>query len=449
MGLRDGIALALLLTAFPLPSLACAQTPSAYQPAVTLETVFRTVRSSDPMILAAVSRIKAARGGVISARTWSNPVLTFESQQMDATPGLPPDRESMTTAMVPLEALYQRTPRIRSANAQLRATQADALATRQQAALDAATTFYRLAQAQVNSESTRDLAGWLDTVVTYNQARVKEGVASEADLIRSQLERDRVQNELAIAQSEFSRAQADLIVLLGGHSTLTLPEADVDSLPLILPAQIPAAAPAQVSNASPTISFAGDTSISMTVLRPELIAARARAAAAEAAIGAERAMFLREIGAMVGVKNSAGQRSLIAGFTLPVPLLDRNQGSVAAARAENEAANFEAEAVRRRVVSDSVGARAAERVLTQRAKAISGGGYLRRADEARRISLGAYREGGTSLLQVIDAAREWREARMSYFETMFAQHRAVLQLLVTEGVDILQSWPQLRLEIAR
>ena len=59
-----------------------------------------------------------------------------------------------------------------------------------------------------------------------------------------------------------------------------------------------------------------------------------------------------------------------------------------------------------------------------------------RAEEARRIALGAYREGAVPLFQVIDAARTWGEARLTYYRTLYAQHQSVLALLAAEGSDL-------------
>jgi cobalt-zinc-cadmium efflux system outer membrane protein len=332
-------------------------------------------------------------------------------------------RETMTTAMLPLEPLYQRGPRIGRAQALMRATEADVLTQRQRLAVDAAAAFYAVALAEVNVAATRSLAQWFDTVVTYNRVRVREGVAAEADLIRSELERDHVLNELAMAESDLARAEADLQTFVGTDSNLAVPRVEIDSLPLAL-------------------AMAGRAKVP----RPEVDAARERLVASEAGTRSERTMLLREFGAMVGTKNSGGSSSLVAGFTLPFPLLDQNRGNIAAARAEREVAQFELQQEKRNADAELLGAEKAARILSQRVAAFGSGrvSYLARAEDARRIALGAYREGGTSLLQVIDAARAWREARSSYFETLFAQHRAVIQLLVAEGVDVLDAWPGAR-----
>jgi cobalt-zinc-cadmium efflux system outer membrane protein len=278
----------------------------------------------------------------------------------------------------------------------------------------------------VNVDATRSLAQWFDTVVTYNDVRVKEGVTAEADLIRSELERDHVLNELAIEESDLARAQADLQTFLGGTGAIAAVQVDVDSLALNVPTNVALAAP-----------------------RPESQAAQARFLASEATVAGERRMLLREVAAMVGTKTSGGSTSLVAGFTLPFPLLDQNRGNISSARAETDVARLELEQTRRSTDADLFAAQTAARILAQRVAVFSTGGnnsYLSRATEGRRIALGAYREGGTSLLQVIDAARAWREARTSYFETLFAQHRSVIRLLVSEGIDVMRTWPEFRAE---
>jgi len=414
---------------------------------MTLRDVFDSIRSNNPVLRAASAHVRVARAGLSSARTWSNPVLTVENDQMsEQMPGLTaPQGETMTTAMLPLEPFYQRGPRIERARALVRAGEADVLTQRQRLALDAGDVFYDVALAQVNVTATRSLAQWFDTVVTYNRVRVREGVTAEADLIRSELERDHVLNELAMAESELARAEADLQTLTRARPGDAEIPVDVDSLPLNLDSTVFARRAVQQPARAQRIG--ADTSETVTLIsRPDVEGARQRFLASEAATASERRMFLRELGVMVGAKTSGGSSSLVTGLTLPFPLFDQNRGNIGAARAERDAARFDLELEQRRAAADLWSAEKAARILSQRVLAFGrgGAGYLGRAEEARRIALGAYREGGTTLLQVIDAARAWREARSSYFETLFAQHRAVIRLLVAEGVDVLDAWPENR-----
>ena len=47
------------------------------------------------------------------------------------------------------------------------------------------------------------------------------------------------------------------------------------------------------------------------------------------------------------------------------------------------------------------------------------------------------------LFQVIDAARAWSDARLTYFRTMIAQHQSILNLIVAAGLDVFASPPVL------
>ena len=90
------------------------------------------------------------------------------------------------------------------------------------------------------------------------------------------------------------------------------------------------------------------------------------------------------------------------------------------------------------------GAYDAALLLTDRANALTQrdtSNLLRRAEESRRIALGAYREGAVPLLQVIDAARSWADSRRTYYRTVFEQQQSILMLLVAQGQDLFTTLP--------
>jgi len=396
---------------------------------VSLFQVLDSVAARYPSLEAARARIRAARGSRSTAGTLGNPMLTYqvENAPLPGRAAPPMDREMMLMATLPLEPLYQRWSRVNGANADIRAAEADAQADRQRIELDATRTFYRMARAQVALAAARDLTAWLDSVVAYNRTRVKEGVAAEADLIRSELERDRADADATMQEAELARARADLSVFLGDNpATAPFLVAALDA-PLGLP---------DVGLAS----RAGSA-------RPDIRAARERVAAAAAGVATERTNLIRQLGLTVGTKRTSGTTSLIAGVSMPFPLFDQNRGAIARAAADREAAAFELAAQERIGRAEIVGASESARLLTERARVLAGDargqGYLARADEARRIALGAYREGAVPLIQVIDAARAWGEAQLVYHQILYAQHESVAQLLVAEGMDIASTLPSL------
>jgi len=174
-------------------------------------------------------------------------------------------------------------------------------------------------------------------------------------------------------------------------------------------------------------------------LRPDVRAARERETAATAAIGTEQRLLLREAGLTLGVKQMMGTNSMVAGLSFPFPLFDQNRGEVTRATAERDVARYDLAAAERLATADIAGASAAARLLTDRANALAqpgANGLLARAEEMRRISLGAYREGAIPLIQVLDAARTWGDTRLTYYRTLYSQHQAVLALIVATGGDL-------------
>lgn len=364
------------------------------------------------------------QGSRVTAGAFGNPILAY---QVDNTPfpgGTPVgaiDREGMTTLTVPLEPLYQRGARVRVADARVSAASDDAVATRQRVALDAAKAYYRTALAQIGVTTSRDLLAWLDSVVAYNRSRVEEGVTAEADLIRSELERDRAAVDATMQETELAQARASLAAFLGDPRTIEVAALSVavDELPMTLPQ-------GRGTN------------------RAEVRAARERLDAAAAGASVERSLVLRQLGATLGVKQTAGTSSMIAGLSLPIPLFDPNRGEVARASAERDAAAHELATVERETTAEVVGAYETAALLTNRATSLAGvgrSGMLARADDARRITLGAYREGAVPLLQVLDAARAWADARLAFYRLIYAQRESVLTLLVARGDDLLNSLP--------
>ena len=130
---------------------------------------------------------------------------------------------------------------------------------------------------------------------------------------------------------------------------------------------------------------------------------------------------------------------MIAGLSLAIPLFVGNRGEVQRASAERDAARFDVLNEERTAFAQVAGALEMVRLLSAQAATFARGGpdsFLARADEARRIALGAYREGAVPLFQVIDAARTWGDARLTYYRTLYAQHQSVLTLIAAEGGDL-------------
>jgi cobalt-zinc-cadmium efflux system outer membrane protein len=125
------------------------------------------------------------------------------------------------------------------------------------------------------------------------------------------------------------------------------------------------------------------------------------------------------------------------GLTAPVPVWNRNQGNIRAAKADLGAAVQEVE----RVKADLAGRAAA--ALRAHAAAVKEAELYRteilpRADETYRLSLGAFKGGQFEYLRVIQAQRAVAEARLEYTRALGEAWRAAAEL---SGLLLEEAWP--------
>jgi outer membrane protein, heavy metal efflux system len=407
------------------------QTPAG--PEWTLEDVLKSALAQHPLVEAAQARVTAAQGGRMAAATFPNPVgtlwvenATFPGQ--GAIPGV--NRETSTYFTLPLEPLFQRRPQVRSADEQVKAAGADLIGERREVALDTAHAFYRVALAQVALDAAEENRVALETLVSYNRTRVSAGATAELELLRVEVELDRATTNVALARIDLKRSWAELRPFLG---TTSAPVSSRETGPAALPRVRAADAPAvPVSMAlSDLLARARDQ-------RPEIVAARARVAAAGADTAYQRTLLVRHLGATFGFKQHRGDSTMIAALSVPVPLFDRNRGEIQRAANEAIAVQKELSWAERRVEADVQGAYDAAQQLGAQA-GVRQRSTVDRAAEAHRITLAAYQEGATSLLQVLDAARTLADARLTYYRTMLAQQQSAFDLALAAGMEPLPS----------
>jgi cobalt-zinc-cadmium efflux system outer membrane protein len=427
--LRTSLRLLLLLVSGT--SIAAAQRPNTQPsnegPTLTVERVIAAAVATHPRLGAAREMVNAARGTRLTARSWTNPFFSVETEESDAASAggtAVTARETMTTATLPLEPIYQLRSRSGRASAELRATEADLRSARNDIAVRAATVYYEAALAQVRVDGLEEVQTWLDSLVAYTRARVREGAAAEVDFIRLQVEQDRAGTDLAFALVDRARSRADLALLIGTDSFRIDPAVGATAFP----------------SGTPAVSTLETLTAIARVHRPEIAAARERVAAAGFGVSVERNAVIREVGVMAGVKNMAGTRSLMAGLSLPLPIFDQNRGEIQRAEAQRRIATFDREIVERQVVAEVRAAYTAAATLNAQASKIDGV-MLRRAEESRRIAEGAYREGATSLTQVLDAARALVEARETYYRALFARNKSLIDLNAAIGSDNVTATP--------
>jgi outer membrane protein, heavy metal efflux system len=169
-------------------------------------------------------------------------------------------------------------------------------------------------------------------------------------------------------------------------------------------------------------------------LRPEIQLARQAIAQAEANVRLQQSNGRPDPEVLFGYKRAAGfGDSVLAGVQIPLPLLNRNQGQIAAAAAEVRAAEAQAK-VAEAAVKGELAAALAEAESRRRTIVETLEPMRRSADETARIAQAAYREGGSDLLRLLDAERTRIETQVLYSRAVTDYQQSLTALQIAAGV---------------
>jgi outer membrane protein TolC len=259
-------------------------------------------------------------------------------------------------------------------------------------------------------------AGNLEGIVASMEKRVAEGYAAEADMLRFRAEAARAANHLARARIEGERAEAELAFLVGrpvAGARLEKPE-----LPPPPGGEPEALAEQAIAH------------------RPDVAAARARAARARGTMSLEQARRYPDLALAGGYKRTAGLDTAVVGLVATVPVFERNGRAVARAEADARAAELELEATIARARAEaSILVRAARSLQARLARLDED--LVRPAEEARRSALAAFREGATDVLRVVDAERTNTEARREALDLTVEAFLASGRARLAAGLEVL------------
>ncbi|HQZ17307.1 MAG TPA: TolC family protein [Vicinamibacteria bacterium] len=253
-------------------------------------------------------------------------------------------------------------------------------------------------------------------IVVSMEKRVREGYAAEADLLRFRAEAARAANHLARARIERERAEAELAFLVGRPvAGARLEEPDLPPPPAGEPEAL--------------AELALDR-------RPDVAAARARAARARGTMSLEQARRYPDLALAGGYKRTAGLDTAVVGLVATVPVFERNGRATARAEADARAADLELEATLSRARAEAAILVRAARALQARLARLDED-LVRPAEEARRSALAAFREGATDVLRVVDAERTNTESRKEALDLTVEAFLTSCRARLAAGLEVL------------
>jgi outer membrane protein TolC len=163
------------------------------------------------------------------------------------------------------------------------------------------------------------------------------------------------------------------------------------------------------------------------VLRSQALVEQARAK-----LKLEQAQSRPDWTALWGYKRTAGFNTVLAGISIPLPFFDRNQGTIASISSELEGARALLRATMTQVETETAAAVAQLRRRYAMLRQVRDR-VLDQAEESLRISLAAYKEGGTDLLRLLDAQRARNQTRLLQTEAEMAYRIGLVELEANVG----------------
>jgi outer membrane protein, heavy metal efflux system len=258
----------------------------------------------------------------------------------------------------------------------------------------------------------QDLAA-ADEMVQYQKNRVDAGAMRGVDLLRMQIERDKLAIALNAARGQAAVARLNLFTEIGS----------------------PLAPDVKLSDSIEAIEPVPEVQLS-TVLqqRADVAMTREAVAAAQADLKLQKSMGVPDLDVLGGYKRNSANNTLFAGLQIPLPVFNRNQGSVERSQADVQMAQDQLEKTTF-MVRDEVAAATATYRQELNTVQTTLPDERQRAKQDLAIMRDAYKSGGVDLLRYLDAERTEVEVEVTALRTLAEFHISAIQLQIAYGVQ--------------
>ena len=372
---------------------------------------------------AARAAIEARAGRVRQAGFSPNPVFYSQTEnwRFYGNPGFSAvrDLDIFAWVSIPIETASKRRRRVDLAEADERIAEHERqlLAWRIRQSVKKA---YWRALAAVNDVKmlvrSREI---LQRLENYHEVRVRLGAMAEVDLIKVRVEAGRAALDLSGAEMKVSRAKIALLETMGTSELNT----DFEL-------RQPDARPVNVSwNDGQTTQQSVEKALAHRV---EILLGRAHVDRARANVELQQSLARPDVTPYLGYKRTNRFNTIIAGFSIPLPVRDKNTGSIEEALAEVRRRKAALRASEARIHAEVAAAVETVRRRSDILRSMETG-TLVRAQETAQIALAAYQEGGVELLDVLDAQRAQNEISLFYSQLLFDYQLSWVDLETATG----------------
>jgi len=361
------------------------------------------VRANHPLLAAAGGRRMAIAGTVRQEGAFTNPTLEYRRENLGSTL----DRDIFFTLYVPVDLAGRRLGLRAAGRSGIARAVADSMTVARQVEVGAVRAYWRAALAGALLDVAVEQRTAFDGIAEYTATKLREGATAEQAAIRTRLEADRARIAEGTARAEWQRARASLAQAVGAPaSVVPMPPA----LAVLTSADLATAIAVE------QLSGASDSLVADALMRrSEVAALQAALRQAGQRLGTERRSILTEPVVQLGTKKTGGIDTRVIGIGMPLPVFAQNGGARERARGEQLAAEADLREVRQLIAADVIGSRQALAELVAAAPGTAvgtlPGNMTRDAADIGVIAEAAYREGGSTLLELLEARRASVESR--------------------------------------
>jgi cobalt-zinc-cadmium efflux system outer membrane protein len=406
------------------------QTPQA----ISLDEAITEAISRAPDIAAAAEAVVQARADLKTASLFPNPQLIIATTLQHlpgghfsrSNPGGPPQYNFDLGEQIDNLLFGKRSAAIESAKRAVDVAEADFADQKRRRAGEVAAAYFDVLEARALLDLSRQDLENLRRVETLTRSRVDLGASATIDLDRARLAVATSQQDLRTAETTLATALANLRSLLGRR----FPEPSFD-----LAGTLDVLSPRTPPELEPVLSKAEEA-------RVDLVSLRRQVEHWEAEVKSQSRQAFPNVSVQLGYiyqrQEPIGQKDLNeweGSVTTSLPIFDRNQGNIAKAESQVRQARHQFESARASLRSDLTGALAAFRAAHASVLA-DDPAQLEAARSVRDRMEAAYKAGGRTILELLDAERAYRDAMRLHVHAQSAYWHALYQLDTAAGVQI-------------
>jgi outer membrane protein, heavy metal efflux system len=386
---------------------------------LSLDEAMSLAARANPTLRAKGFEYQAAGAGEITAALRPNPILGLGAEQI--TPGGPKtggDAYAIAQYTVslgqPIELGGKRGRRIDSARAATRVSGYELADVRRQVLYQVKKSFSDAQTARDSLVLAAENLTSLDEVERIQRVRAEKGDISELELLRIQVQRFAFERDAADARQALQAAKIALRSVVGR-------DAVAEDFEIVGELTV------REFVATPT-----DLYRLAMANRPDLAAADAARRKAEADIRLARANAWTDITPGIEYQRIGPDNTIGFVLSVPIRIFDRNQGEIARTQADAKRAAAAREVVAIQALSELDTALAALRTEQHKVTVLRDN-YLPKARQARDTVEYAYRRGGVSLLDYLDAQRTYRDTAAEYLRSLGSYWTAFYQIETAVG----------------